>query len=117
MISLPLPVVLKRFVVYTMGVTIMLVNVNERLLILLNGMIIFFRKITISLLVEPRTPYMHVDLSQATCTLSMYNCQIPVFHLYTLILYCILFVIANQLNSLAPSCHLPKTSGFICSLT
>ena len=33
--------VLKRFVVYTMGVTIMLVNVNERLLILLNGMIIF----------------------------------------------------------------------------
>ena len=33
-----------------MGVTIMLVNVNERLLILLNGMIIFFRKITISYL-------------------------------------------------------------------
>ena len=62
-----LKVVLKRLVVYMTEVTsilMILVNVNERLLILLNGMIKVVLKIPINLveLCDPRTP-----LSQATC--------------------------------------------------
>ena len=58
---------LKRLVVYTTEVTSILVNVNERLLILLNGMTKMMLKIPINLLelCDPRTPLSQVDLSDS----------------------------------------------------
>ena len=60
-------VVLKRLGVYTTEVTSILVNVNERLLILLNGMTKMVLKIPINLfeLRDPCTPLSQVDLSDS----------------------------------------------------